>query len=294
VRKPKHCFRRKEKPQVYSTPTTHLLIYHNFQVSIQFGAFHTARRFFQSRNAAARTSSSPITSHHANQPLTYTQYYASGAFAGLANSILSGPIEHIRIRLQTQPHVPHPSQRLYTGPISCTRTLIAQAGVGKGLYRGQAVTLLREAQAYGVWFATYEFLMQGDVARRGLRGREEVEPWRLALYGGLAGEMLWLASYPFDVVKSKMQSDGLVVQGAGRKTETIAQAANRAFGEGAVGVREADVKDAAEVKFGVQKYGSMRDCFSQTWRQEGMRGFWKGIGPTLLRAMPVSAATFFV
>jgi len=263
----------------------------SMQVSIQFGAFHTARRFFQSRNAAKH-----IASHQAHQPLTYTQYYASGAFAGVTNSILSGPIEHIRIRLQTQPHVPHPSQRLYTGPLSCIRTLIAQAGVAKGLYRGQAVTLLREAQAYGVWFATYEFLMQGDVARRGLSGREEVEPWRLALYGGVAGEMLWLASYPFDVVKSKMQSDGLVVPGARGDGETIAQAANRAFGEGAAGRKEAlaDAKDAAEVKFGVQRYGSMRDCFAQTWRQEGMRGFWKGIGPTLLRAMPVSAATFFV
>jgi len=38
-----------------------------------------------------------------------------------------------------------------------------------------------------------------------------------------------------------------------------------------------------------QKYASMRDCFRQTWRAEGALGFWKGIGPTLIRAMPVSA-----
>jgi solute carrier family 25 carnitine/acylcarnitine transporter 20/29 len=38
----------------------------------------------------------------------------------------------------------------------------------------------------------------------------------------------------------------------------------------------------------------MRDCFAQTWRAEGARGFWRGIGPTLLRAMPVSAGTFAV
>lgn len=43
-------------------------------------------------------------------------------------------------------------------------------------------------------------------------------------------------------------------------------------------------------KFGKeQRYSSMRDCFGQTWRGEGLRGFWKGIGPTLFRAMPVSA-----
>jgi len=77
----------------------------------------------------------------------------------------------------------------------------------------------------------------------------------IAFYGGLAGEALWIASYPFDVVKSKMQTDG--------------------FGSN-------------------QNFKSMRDCIAQTWAKEGGRGFWKGIGPTLVRAMPVSAGTFAV
>lgn len=92
-------------------------------------------------------------------------------------------------------------------------------------------------------------------ARRNNVERKEIPTWKVALYGGLAGEALWLGSYPFDVIKSKMQSDGFGAQ---------------------------------------QKYSSMRDAFAQTWRGEGMRGFWKGLGPTLLRAMPVSAGTFAV
>lgn len=79
------------------------------------------------------------------------------------------------------------------------------------------------------------------------------------MYGGLSGEALWLASYPFDVVKSRMQSD--------------------AVGRGAV--------------VG-QRYAGLRDCFVGVWREGGVRGFWRGIGPTLLRAMPVSAGTFAV
>lgn len=43
-----------------------------------------------------------------------------------------------------------------------------------------------------------------------------------------------------------------------------------------------------------QKYSSMRDCFAKTYAIEGLGGFWKGIAPTLLRAMPVSAGTFVV
>ncbi|KAL9103321.1 MAG: hypothetical protein Q9163_001627 [Psora crenata] len=214
------------------------------QVSIQFGAFHYARRRFETSNAAR--------SHPINSPtLSYSQYYAAGAFAGIANSIISGPIEHVRIRLQTQPHGAH---RLYSGPIDCVRKLAAHEGVLAGLYRGEIVTILREAQAYGVWFLSFEYLMNADAKRNKIK-RNEIPQWKVATYGGLAGEALWLGSYPFDVVKSKMQSDG--------------------FGSN-------------------KRYASMRDCFAQTWRGEGVRGFWKGIGPTLLRAMPVSAGTFAV
>lgn len=183
--------------------------------------------------------------------VTYAQYYASGAFAGIANSVISGPIEHVRIRLQTQPHG---AARLYSGPLDCVRKLSAHEGVLRGLYRGQAVTVMREAQAYGVWFLAFEYMMNADAERNKI-ARKEIPSWKIAAYGGLAGEALWLSSYPFDVVKSKMQTDG----------------------------------------FGAQmKYKSMRDCFAQTFRTEGLRGFWKGIAPTLLRAMPVSAGTFAV
>jgi solute carrier family 25 carnitine/acylcarnitine transporter 20/29 len=134
------------------------------------------------------------------------------------------------------------------------KKLSAHEGVIRGLYRGEAVTILREAQAYGCWFLAFEYLMTLDAKRNNIQ-RSEIPTWKVALYGGLAGEALWLASYPFDVVKSKMQTDG--------------------FGK-------------------EQRYKSMRDCFRQTYRAGGLGGFWKGLAPTLVRAMPVSAGTFAV
>ncbi|KAK4203508.1 putative mitochondrial carrier [Triangularia verruculosa] len=208
-------------------------------VSIQFGAFHSARRYLESLSPGGKSQ------------LSHSQYFAAGAFAGVANSIISGPIEHVRIRLQTQPHGP---SRLYSGPLDCVSKLVKQGGLAGGLYRGQTVTVIREAQAYGLWFLAFEWLMNSDAKRNKIE-RKEVPSWKVAVYGGLAGEVLWLGSYPFDVVKSKMQTDG----------------------------------------FGTEKrYKNMRDCFGQVWRREGVRGFWKGLGPTLLRAMPVSAGTFAV
>ncbi len=209
-------------------------------MSVQFGAFHQARRYFAAQNGG--------------QGLSYGQYYAAGAIAGIANTPLSAPIEHVRIRLQTQPHG---AARLYSGPLDCVRQLLRpqNGGFARGLYAGTGVTLWREAQAYGVWFLTFEWLMNADAARNGI-DRKQVPAYKVAFYGGLAGEALWLASYPFDVVKSKMQTDALAL---------------------------AD-----------RRYASMRDCFAQTWRAEGLRGFWRGLAPTLLRAMPVSAGTFAV
>lgn len=207
---------------------------------MQFGAFHEARRRLEEVN---------LRRGQVDPTLSYPQYYLAGAFAGVTNSVLSGPIEHVRIRLQTQPHG---AARLYNGPIDCVRKLASHSGVLSGLYRGQSVTVIREAQAYGVWFLSFEYMMNWE-ARRSQVKREEISSLKVAGYGGLAGEALWLGSYPFDVVKSKMQSDG--------------------FG--------------AE-----QKYRSMTDCFKKTFAAEGLGGFWKGIGPTLLRAMPVSAGTF--
>ena len=132
------------------------------------------------------------------------------------------------------------------------RKLGAHKGILSGVYRGQAVTIYREAFAYGAWFTAFEYMMNSDAARNGI-DRKDMPGWKIAMYGGIAGEALWLASYPFDVIKSKMQTDG--------------------FGA-------------------AQKYPTMRSCFAATWRESGARGFWKGIGPTLLRAMPVSAGTF--
>lgn len=134
------------------------------------------------------------------------------------------------------------------------RKLVSGGGLFRGLYRGEAVTILREAQAYGVWFLAFEWMMNTDAKRNNV-AREAIPAYKIAFYGGLAGEALWLASYPMDVVKSKMQTDG--------------------FGK-------------------EMRYKTMRDCFAQTWKAEGMGGFWRGLGPTLLRAMPVSAGTFAV
>ena len=41
-------------------------------------------------------------------------------------------------------------------------------------------------------------------------------------------------------------------------------------------------------------YKSARDVVAQVWRKEGLTGFYKGLGPNLLRVMPSTWVTFLV
>jgi solute carrier family 25 carnitine/acylcarnitine transporter 20/29 len=138
--------------------------------------------------------------------------------------------------------------------------MITGNGGVRALYRGQAPTMLREFGSYGVWFSVYEALLS-RIARPDTRTDAEankkgqIRTYKIATCGVLTGLVLWTVNYPFDVVKSKMQADG--------------------FGQH-------------------QKYPRMRNVVGETWRESGWRGFWRGLGPTLTRAVPVSAGTFVV
>ncbi|BCS18286.1 uncharacterized protein APUU_11114S [Aspergillus puulaauensis] len=251
-------------------------------ISIVYSTFHTISQAIHSLN-----------DNTATPTLTSTQTYLAGGLSGLANSVISGPTEHIRIRLQTQ-STPSPGSVPGAGPGSgsgvygCIRAIHSQAGF-RGLYRGQTPTMLREFGSYGVWFCVYEGLLsrltgaspgadtpaasissstrtastrlspdtdtRTDAASNNSPRREDLPTWQIASCGAITGLVLWSVNYPFDVVKSKMQADGF---GAGRR------------------------------------YVNLRDVVRQTWRVEGVKGFFRGLGPTLFRAVPVSGGTFVV
>jgi solute carrier family 25 (mitochondrial carnitine/acylcarnitine transporter), member 20/29 len=227
-------------------------------VAVQFWLFHDMRRRLLRHNQKTDPSASI---------LTYPQYYLAGAYAGIGNSVLSGPIEHIRIKLQTQPSG---DKRLYSGPGDCIRKIYQVDGI-QGLYRAQVPTILREAQAYGLWFLTYEYLVQRSVAASGGK-RDDLPAWKLCSFGAMAGLVLWVGSYPLDVIKSRMQSD----VGFTNKIPHSMKDFSTSLGE--VGA--------------ARRYTGMVDCTKKILAEGGLGGFWKGLAPTLLRAIPCSAGTF--
>ena len=72
------------------------------------------------------------------------------------------------------------------------------------------------------------------------------------LAGGLGGTAFWLACYPTDVVKSKLQTDS----------------------------------------YTAPKYRGMADCARKIVAAEGTKGLFRGFGPALLRSFPANAVCF--
>lgn len=103
------------------------------------------------------------------------------------------------------------------------------------------------------YFLAYEALVQSHLRRNG-GTRDDISPLYSLSYGALAGYALWGSIYPIDVVKSKLQTDSL---------------------------------DPAK-----RQFRGMLDCFRQTWRKQGWRGFTGGLEPTLVRSPFANGVTF--
>jgi solute carrier family 25 carnitine/acylcarnitine transporter 20/29 len=74
---------------------------------------------------------------------------------------------------------------MYAGPFDAIKKIFSAHGIA-GIYKGQAVTLLREATGYGVYFLSYEKLIQWEMRRKAIR-RDQVNPMNTVLYGAAAG-----------------------------------------------------------------------------------------------------------
>ncbi|CAG8654617.1 10741_t:CDS:2 [Ambispora gerdemannii] len=227
-------------------------------VSIQFVILEHMKRVFNERNANKVVKENVGLSFI---PLNNLQLYCAGALAGTANSFVSGPVEHIRTRLQVQTKsapttisksLAHDALPFFRGPIDCFRYLYKSRGI-RGIYKGQGITIIREFQGYGVYFLVYEYLTQRAMLREG-KMRNELEGWKSCLFGAAAGYGMWISIYPIDVIKSKIQTDFL-------SPET-------------------------------RHYKSSLDCAQKIFATEGLAGFFRGFGACMWRAGPVNAGTF--
>ena len=194
------------------------------------------------------------------EPVKLRYSFISGAVAGSAQVFICSPTELIKLRLQLQKektdlfhHPFHSSEkRLYNDPLDAIKKIYKKDGLLRGLGKGFGVTSLREIPAFGFYFGSYDFICRSAVKFQGLSHVDELNPAVICVAGGIGGIMAWVVTYPVDVLKSRIQVDGMN---------------------------------------GTNRYQGMVDCYRQT-AKEGVAVFFRGLEPTIIRAFPVNAVTF--
>ncbi|KAF5354846.1 hypothetical protein D9756_005585 [Leucocoprinus leucothites] len=128
--------------------------------------------------------------------LSLKQIAAAGAMAGAANAILASPVEMFKVRMQGQ-YGAATDKRL--------RVVISEMwrdwGFRKGIMRGYWVTVAREIPAYAGFYSAFEFSKRSFAKKYG----DDIPVWALLASGSTGGVAYWLACYPLDVVKSRIQ-----------------------------------------------------------------------------------------
>ncbi|KAJ3341790.1 hypothetical protein HDU93_004174 [Gonapodya sp. JEL0774] len=179
-----------------------------------------------------------INPDYPNSPLTSAQTFYAGLATGTATAFVNAPVEHLKIRLQTQYGSRGSANTVNNGGVapqtlrSLTAHLVRTRGVSS-LFRGLGVTVVRDTPSFAFYFWSYEMVTKALETRaaRVSGAPRELNVAELILAGGTAFQ----ANY---------------------------------------------------------NYSSSLEVVRDVYARKGIGGFFKGVGPTLVRAFPANAATF--
>jgi solute carrier family 25 carnitine/acylcarnitine transporter 20/29 len=137
---------------------------------------------------------------------------------------------------------------VYTGSVDALVKITKNHGI-KALFRGQGPSTVREGTGLMFYFTTIEAITE-LLTPAGITSKKDLPFYVPFFAGGIGGATYWMFNYPFDYVKTLMQSD----------------------------------------KFGEFRYKNMLDCFRQQYAEYGIKTFYKGYIICMMRSFPVNAA----
>ncbi|KAI0826930.1 mitochondrial carrier [Trametes gibbosa] len=177
--------------------------------------------------------------------LSLKEIAAAGALAGAVNAVLASPVEMFKVRMQGQ--YGSPSDKKLRAVVT---EMWRDWGLRRGIMRGYWVTVAREIPAYAGFYTAFEFSRRKFSQKYGV----QIPVWALLASGSTGGIAYWLACYPLDVVKSRIQLRATPPEGT--PIQYIAR----------------------ELKLVVS--------------ESGVSGLFRGLTPSLLRSIPAAASTF--
>jgi solute carrier family 25 carnitine/acylcarnitine transporter 20/29 len=137
---------------------------------------------------------------------TTSQIAAAGFFSAIPMTIITAPMERVKVLLQIQGQKLKPGETpKYAGSMDCAKQLFKEGGI-RSVYRGTLMTLARDGPGSAAYFAAYE-IVKRKLTPTGPDGK----PGALSLpavmtAGAAAGIAMWIPVFPVDTVKSRLQS----------------------------------------------------------------------------------------
>mmetsp|Transcript_3086 Transcript_3086/g.4342 ORF Transcript_3086/g.4342 Transcript_3086/m.4342 type:complete len:337 (+) Transcript_3086:284-1294(+) len=192
---------------------------------------------------------------------SWQKSFICGSIAGAVQSLVVCPTEHVKCRLQVQTGTPN--LNVYKGSFDAIDKIVEKYGI-RGLYRGYCCTAWREIPAFGLYFASYDFVKEKTFSlfcdhseliseNKNTSLKHDIPLTISALAGGISGAFTWAVIYPFDVIKTRIQTAPLDASIEQRRITYLA---------------------------------------NQILKENGCRGLFRGLGVTLLRAFPVNGIIF--
>jgi solute carrier family 25 folate transporter 32 len=231
-----------------------LFFYFKSIVESQLQVFHN-----QSRNASLAVDGrahDSATVDSGQIPLSAADYFLSSLVSGAAITLSTNPIWVLKTRMLSTSAT---AEGAYPSMWAGAKSIWRYEGI-RGFYRGVGIGMLGVSHG-AVQFAVYDPLkrtwmryVEGDKAIRTGKSQEKLSNTATLALSGMAKIIAGTTTYPYQVVRSRLQTYD----------------AEKMFGKG------------------------IRGVVRRLWREEGWKGFYRGVGPNVVRVLPATWVTFLV
>lgn len=189
----------------------------------------------------------------------YVKELIAGGSAGAFAKTAVAPLERIKILLQTR------TQGFHTiGVYQSLKRLLKHEGL-PGFYKGNGASVLRIVPYAALHFMTYEQYRCWILDNYTVLGTGPVVD---LLAGSAAGGTAVLCTYPLDLARTK-----LAYQVADAKPS---------------------VGNGAKSIIAQPQYSGIKNVLQSVYREGGMRGLYRGVGPTLIGILPYAGLKFYI
>ncbi|KAN0003763.1 hypothetical protein ACTFIZ_009919 [Dictyostelium cf. discoideum] len=194
-------------------------------------------------------------------------------FGGIMSSLIVTPLDVVKTRLQTQNTGSHINQKhVFKGTLDAFKKIYKNEGP-LTFWRGVTPSLLMTIPNATIYFTSYEYLKEY------LYQFNDTEAYNIYTVPLVAGTLARIFSAsvtsPFELLRTNSQ--GIVLQNAYKNTATAVRASSTT----AATIGTIPLSSA-------QRFNSFK-LYRDIVNNVGIKGLWRGLGPTLVRDVPFSA-----